>query len=294
MNTHSFFLRLYDALGWLAEVAIRSWLRLAGKSVARAEAPWLASPIGPPGRIGEQFYRRVAELEGLRLRTGEPGTGLIPDFDLLKGPHFDPAAVHPEIRHFYEHTSLYHLDVWSEATLVARPFLWLLVTLVSRRMEQLNFPVSSLETSRGMSSVILQLVDDAGRPVYSGWLRKLISTGRIVYVGFYTTGQPPGYGGTCVKVTFPVPLGSATVFLRPEAKPDGSFTLTSSGTRFGEPGFYRMLEVDAQRWKVRYLRTLREFFHVWLDDQGALRTDHVVRFLGLTVLRLHYKLSRAP
>ena len=88
------------------------------------------------------------------------------------------------------------------------------------------------------------------------------------------------------------PYGSATVFLRPEGQPDGSFKLISSGTRFGEPGFYRMVEAGAEHWRVRYLRTLREFFHVYVDRQGTLRTDHTVRFLGLTPLRLHYKLER--
>jgi hypothetical protein len=43
---------------------------------------------------------------------------------------------------------------------------------------------------------------------------------------------------------------------------------------------------------VRYIRTLRETFHVYVDPQGTLRTDHTVRFLGFTPLRLHYKLER--
>jgi hypothetical protein len=46
-------------------------------------------------------------------------------------------------------------------------------------------------------------------------------------------------------------------------------------------------------WWVRYLRTLHEFFHVWVDERGTLRTDHTVRFMGVSVLRLHYKLTRA-
>jgi hypothetical protein len=88
-----------------------------------------------------------------------------------------------------------------------------------------------------------------------------------------------------------VPLGSATVFLRPEAQPDGSFKLISGGSRFGEPGFYQMEEVGPDRWKVRYIRTLRENFHVYVDRERVLRTEHTVRFLGLTVLRLHYKIE---
>ena len=32
--------------------------------------------------------------------------------------------------------------------------------------------------------------------------------------------------------------------------------------------------------------------HVFIDERGALRCDHTVRFLGLPVLRLHYKMVR--
>jgi hypothetical protein len=53
-----------------------------------------------------------------------------------------------------------------------------------------------------------------------------------------------------------------------------------------------MVEAGPDHWKVRYLRTLREYFHVYVDREGTLRTDHLVRFLGLTVLRLHYKMER--
>ena len=32
---------------------------------------------------------------------------------------------------------------------------------------------------------------------------------------------------------------------------------------------------------------------MYVDQEGTLRTEHTVRFLGLTVLRLHYKMERA-
>ncbi len=283
----------YESVGLLAERAIRLGIRLGGRKVARADAPWLDCPLGPPGRIGEGFYERLAAREGLELRRGEPAAGLLPTFADLRGPHFDPDTVRPEVRHFYEHTSLYELEAWSETSWLGRPLLWLLVTLVSRRMDQLNFPVSPLETSRGMSSEILHLAKAGdGRVAFTGWLRKLAGTGRVVYAGFYSVGRPGGHPGNCVKVTFPVPRGSAVVFLRPEALPDGSFRLVSQGSGFGGPGFYRLVEAGPGHWWVRYLRTLHEFFHVWVDERGTLRTDHTVRFMGVGVLRLHYKLTR--
>jgi hypothetical protein len=284
--------RLYDTIGFLSGAGIRLWVRLTGKRVAKSSAPWLLCPAGPPGRIGEAFYTLLAHQECLQLQPSYDG-GLLPDFDILKGPDFDPTDIRPEIRDFYEHTSCYRLEAWSEAGLASRLFLWLLMTFVSRRMDQLNFPVSSLELAGGMTSEILELVNPAsGQRVYTGWLRRLAATGRVIYAGLYSAQQPPGYSGPCVKVCFPVPLGSATIFLRPEAQPDGSFKLISSGSRFGGPGGYRMVEVDSDHWKVRYIRTLREFFHVYVDQHGTLRTEHKIRFMGITVLRLHYKIVR--
>jgi len=39
--------------------------------------------------------------------------------------------------------------------------------------------------------------------------------------------------------------------------------------------------------------TLHELFHVYVDDEAALRTEHTISFLGLTIIRLHYKMSPA-
>jgi hypothetical protein len=284
--------RMTDALGALTAAGIRAWVRLIGKRVPKQSAPWLDCPMGPPGRIGAEFYQRLAERERLQLQPSA-GAGLLPSFDALRGDGFDPGQVHPAIRDFYEHTACYRLEAWSEAGLWTRFFLWALTRLVSRRMDQLNFPVSSLELAGGMTSRILPMVEpNTGRRAYTGWLRQLAATGRVIYTGLYSTERPGGHPGPCVKVSFPLPLGSATVFLRPEAQPDGSFRLISSGPGFGGPGFYRMVEVDETAWKVRYFRTLREYFHVYLDREGTLRTEHVVRFLGFTVLRLLYKMER--
>jgi hypothetical protein len=282
---------LYETIGRLAEKSIRLWVRLTGKRVAKASAPWLDCPMGPLGRIGEDIYTYLARQRGLHFQPAVDA-GLLPSFAALAGPHFDPEKVHPRVRDFYEHTGCYRLEAWSEAGLLGRFFLRLLVTFVSRRMDQLNFPVSSLELAGGMSSEVLPLVDGSGRLVYTGWLRRLVGEKRIIYAGLYATERPGAYEGACVKVSFPLPLGSATVFLRPEADPDGSFRLISSGSGFGQPGFYRMVEVGAEHWKVRYIRTLREFFHVYVDAAGVLRTEHTVRFLGVTVLRLLYKMER--
>ena len=283
---------LTEMAGDAGAQTIRQWVRLSGRRVCRHDALWLNCPMGPPGRIGAEFYDYLAKRERLEVRR-EPTAGLIPDFDALKGDGFDPGQIHPQVRDFYEHTACYRLAAWSEAAISTRVFLWALTQFVSRRMDQLNFPVSSLELSGGMTSDILPVVDESGKRLYTGWLRRLAASNRVIYTGLYSVQKPANYPAPCVKVSFPVPHGSSTVFLRPEAEPDGSFRLISSGRRFGDPGFYRMVDAGPDHWHVRYIRTLRERFHVYVDDRGLLRTEHVVKFLGLTPLRLHYTMERA-
>jgi hypothetical protein len=280
---------LRNAIGFCLEWGIEILVRATGKRVAKQEAPWLSCFLGQPGRIGAGVYERIAAEAGLRV-DGPRDAGLIPAFHALRGPSFNPYAIRPEIRNFYEHTGQYHLEVWSEVSLAGRFFLWLLVEFISRRMDQLNFPISSLEVAKGMSSEVIQLQEpESRRVVATGWLRRLKSSGNVIYAGLYSTLQIPGEENPCVKVTFPC-RGSANVYLRPIAHPDGSFGLDASGAGFGRSGFYRLVDGGPDHWRVRNFTTLHELFHVYVDTEGILRTDHTVSFLGITVIRLHYKM----
>jgi hypothetical protein len=281
---------LHAAFAALLDLGIEWMVRVTGRRIRRSDAPWLNCFLGEPGLIGTGIYQRIADQEQLRLRT-PPEVGLIPDFEALRGPSFDPEGVDSRIRHFYEHAAEYHLEVWSEVYFVGRFFLWLLVEFLSRRMDQLNFPISSLEVAKGMTSELVQLYEPAtGRVVSTGWLRRMKSTGRVIYAGIYSSIRIPGEENPCVRVTFPC-RGSANVYLRPVAHADGSFGLDSSGSAFGKSGFYRLVESGAEHWRVRNFTTLHELFRVYVDPDGVLRTDHKISFVGLTILRLHYKMT---
>jgi hypothetical protein len=277
-------------LGVTGIAVIRLYLRVFGRTVRKADVPWLLGPLGPDGEIGDRPYHIVAEQEGLTIERDAADAGLIPDFSVLNSPGFDTSKTAPAVRHFYEHTARYDLDVWSETRFPGRLFLWLIVSTVSRYMNQLNFPILGLETSRGMTSEVVPLRNRSGRAVHTGWQRRLLGSGQIIYSGFYTTVQPPRSTSPCVKVVFPVPRGNATVLLRPEYDAAGRFRLVSAGAGFGDAGFYRVLELDAERLKVRYLKTLRERFEVYTDEHEVLRCDHEIRFMGITMLRLHYRM----
>src|SRR6267142_2300416 len=283
---------LHGLISFCLESGIHLWVQLTGKLVRKSEAPWLAGPLGGRERIGTSIYERIAKAEGLLIRT-PPDAGLLEHFNVLRGPNFNPDTVHPDIRHFYEHAAEYQLDVWSEVSLVGQFFLWLLVEFISRRMDQLNFPISSLEVAKGMTSEIVQLREPgSGSLAYTGWLRRFRATGKVIYAGLYSETQIPGEANPCVKVTFPC-FGSSNVYLRPCAYADGTFGLVSTGAAFGRSGFYRIVELGAEHWRVRNFRTLHEIFHVYADEDGVLRTDHEITFVGLTILRLHYKMTLA-
>jgi hypothetical protein len=280
-----------SVIGTLGAWVIYALVWLFGRTHRRAEVAWLVGPMGGD-IIGDAPYRDVAAAEGLTVERHATDGGLVPDFRALDGGGFDAARIHPLVREFYEHTTAFAMDVWSRAYFPASVVLWLLVKTISRQVNQLNFPLSPLDTARGLESEIISLRRADGSVRYTGWFRTLAEDERVLYTGFYMTERAPAAAGPCVKVVFPMPRGNATVVLRPELGAGGSLLLDSSGRRFGDAGFYRVQARGDDRVRVWHIRSLQERFHVFVDDAGVLRCDHDVRFLGLPVLRLHYKIVR--
>jgi hypothetical protein len=95
----------------------------------------------------------------------------------------------------------------------------------------------------------------------------------------------------CVKAVFPMPDGNATVILRPVN--DGSgLRLTSVGSGFGDAGFYRV-QRSGDGIRVWRVARLHDNFHLYADQEGCVRCDHEIRFLGVSVITLHYRMAAA-
>lgn len=280
---------LRDAVGTLGAWFIYALIGLFGRRHRPDDIRWLLGPLGGP-TIGDRAYEETAEREGLTLVRDAKEGGLVPSFDVLSSAAFDPARVHPKIRDFYENTSAYRLDTWATTYFPANVALWLLVSTISRRVEQLNFPLDGLDTAHGMTSEIILLREPDGRVRYTGWFRKLARKAQVIYTGFYMTEEIPHAEGACVKVVFPMPNGNATVILRPENDERTGFRLVSAGERFGDVGFYRVQRSgDALRvWRIS---SLHETFCLYVDDEDTVRCEHDIRFLGFRVLTLHYKIG---
>ena len=113
----------------------------------------------------------------------------------------------------------------------------------------------------------------------------------MIYTGYYMVARPPLRDQPAVKVVFPMPRGNATVILRPRLDANGVFELSSAGDAFGDVGFYRVHALPNGSLRVWRIRTLKEHFRVYVDPANILRSDHEVRFLGLRVLHLHYRIE---
>lgn len=278
--------------GYLSDWVTQKWVILTGRSLLLNENSWLDGPIAGTDGIGGSYFEKLAVLEGLRLESDNQCVGLIDDLSVLTMGHSANRSISAGVRAFYEKTSDYTLDVWSEWSIPFRPFGRLLALVFSQRLQQLNVPLSSLDTSQGMTSAVLKLVDPAsGKVRYTAWLRHLVGTGNVLYAGTYSTTEVPGFEGVCIKVVFPLPNGNAIVIMKPETKEDGSLLLSSKGRRFGDPGFYFVVHDRKGGARARYVRAMHESIHVF-EATDSVRADHVLELFGSRFLKLHYRMAR--
>jgi len=160
----------------------------------------------------------------------------------LDGPGFRASDLRPEIRDFYEQTSAWRMEVWTQWTAAFQPAGELISRLFGRRVQQLALPTRPLDVALGMDSRVVPIVDDSGGQLAAAWLRTLRSTGEYVYSGCYSTRLLPAARQPSVHVAFPLEAGNVQVFLRPRVRPGGSLELSSPGGRFGDDGAYVVVE----------------------------------------------------
>lgn len=268
----------------------QQWVKVTGRRVSLRDAPWLDGPSASVHGVGTAFFDDLAAERGLTVdRTSRP-RGLF-QFQELAGPALDPGDVDPAVRRFYEQTSEYEMDSWSEWCGAFKPFGFALARVFSRRLQQLNVPLGPLDTSEGTSSEVLHLREKPGGPVvHTAWVRTLHRTRSILYAGTYSTVMVPGHPNRCVKVVFPLPNGNAIVILKPETDGAGALTVTSAGKRFGDPGFYFTVRSASGAMWARYVRTMQESIRAYAAGNGEVRADHTLRIFGRVFLRLHYRL----
>lgn len=273
---------------WITQV----WVKLTGRKFDPENNDWLIGPIGHTDIIKDKFIYELANKENLEIHHNGDDSGLLETFDDLQLTLAEKSMLHPKVVDFYEKTSNYNFEIWSEWCGFFKPFGWLLSVIFSKRLQQLNLPLSSLHSAKGIKSSIIKLVDKTtNKSKWTIWYRILKSTNDVIYSGVYTTCTIPNLPGKFLKVVFPLPNGNAIVIMRKEILRDGSLKLCSDGKKFGENGFYFTLIDHKGKYWGRFVKSMHEWITVYVDDENVLRADHNLQFYGFPFLNLHYKMA---
>lgn len=277
--------------GWSAvDLSTRKFWRAVGRPVELGgEHSWLRAPTSGTGRVTDAWLEAEAAHHGGSVLRDGAGAGLLRDMAVLDGPGFTAAALRPEIRDFYEHTSRWRLEVWVAWSPVFWPGGEAVARLFGRRLDQLALPMRSLDVAHGMDSAVTPILDASGTQQAAGWTRTVRATGERAFSGSYSSRLLPDADRRSLHVAFPLEAGNVQVFLRPDHGADGSLHLRSPGGAFGSDGAYVVAEDGGMTYAAR--APIRETFHLYVDDEGVLRADHDLRLLRASAVRLHYRLE---
>lgn len=236
------------------------------------------SRLRSDGPVGPDFLERTGAVD----RGRKPPRGLVPDLDDFASPDFAPAAVHPDIRAFYEQTSRFDLDVrpeWPRGAALAR-WVW---RRLGRRYDQMQFPQAGEEA---LASRLVAVRGEAdGRGDVRGWVRTR-ADGRALYVAAYAAHR--AHGQRYANIAFPLPGGSLTSVLRWEdlpGRPGGLRLTTYRHGQAGDQGVY------LRRGRFTARLPINETIDVWMDE-GAPRAVHRIHVLGRPFLAMHYRMRR--
>ncbi len=268
-------------------------LSLLAERVPAQDLPFVVPRAARSGYVGTGYLRELADDLNAEYVADAVDVGIVASLDALGGPDFNPAAVHPLVREFYEHTTRFRLDIVPQWRIWVRPGYLLYRSVVARPLGQANVPMNQRETQRGIRSRIDTITLPGQREVtVRGWIRSFTDTDEPIFVGIYTTYRDADRG--YVSVGFPVPQGSFTATLLPRARPDGGLVLTSAGSGLPDPGHY-LAHVDPGdgRLTAASVSGFAERLDVYVAD-GELRADHAFSVFGLPFLTLRYRIDRKP
>lgn len=163
--------------------------------------------------------------------------------------------------------------------------------ICSKRIEQLNVPIQSIEIAEALTSEIIHLVDPKTNEVKRTiWLRAFQATGQVVYSGVYETCVIPS-GSTCIKAIFPLPNGSATVILTPKVGNNGELILESAGNRIGDSGFYFLLKDSKGQLWTKYIKSFKDRLVVRSENENITATQTLTLW-NLRVLEFEYEIKK--
>ena len=266
---------------------------LLASQVPAANVPFVVPRASRARYVGTGYVKDLAEVLGGVYTADVADIGIVASLDELKGPGFDPAAVHPLVREFYEHTTRFTLDIVPEWRLWVRPGYLLYLTLLARPLGQASVPMNQRAAHRGVRSRIDTVTSAPNAPaVIRGWIRSYADTGDPIYVGIYTTYRHEGMG--YVSVGFPLPQASFTATLEPRARPGGGLVLDSRGGTAQSGHYLTYIDPVTSDLTVLAVHGFAERLDVYVDQAGELRAEHAFAVFGIPFLVLHYRMHRKP
>ena len=266
-------------------------LSLLAERVHPEDVPFVVPVASQTRYVGTDYVRTLALRLGGRYTPDVADIGIVASLDALAGPSFDPAAVNPLVREFYEHTTRFALDIVPQWRLWVRPGYLLYRTLLARPLGQANVPMSQREAQHGVRSRIDTISGADGAVSVRGWIRSAADTGEPIYVGIYTTYRHEDRG--YVSVGFPLPQASFTATLLPAERPGGGLVLDSRSP-LDQPGHYlTYVEPETGSLTTAAVRGFAERLEVYVAD-GELRAEHAFWVFGFPFLVLHYRMHRKP
>lgn len=265
----------------------QQWVILWGRKIDPSDYPWLIGPFGELNGIGEEFIHQLAEKENLIIIRNSRSKGLLRSISDLHLSEKEVESLSRKVIDFYEKTADYKLQFHVNWNPFFKLFGYMVNRLFSQRINQLNIPTANIPESEKLTSEIIELISNESKEVkYTVWLRKFQPTARVMYSGIYRTCTLPS-GKTCVKAIFPLPKGNATIILRPSVGDKNELILDSAGKKFGDAGFYFLLNDSKGGDWSQFIKSFTDQLIV-SEDQGDLKAIQTLRLWNLKVASFEY------
>lgn len=282
---------LADTMQKFQDWFTQQWVIICGRKINPSENTWLFGPFGEVSGIGEKFIHQLAQKEDLTIIRKSNSKGLLDSISSLYLSENEIKKLPKNVIDFYEKTSEYKLQLNVKWNPIFKIFGYVVNRLFSQRINQLNIPTNNIQSSENLTSEIIELVAKNTNEVkYTIWLRKFQSTGKVIYSGIYTTCLLPS-GITCVKAIFPLPKGNATVILKPSVGEKNELILNSSGNKFGDAGFYFLLNDSKGNCWSKYIKSFTDKLIV-SDENEKLKARQTLKLWHLKVARFEYEMKK--
>ena len=284
-------MNLADTMQKFQDWFTQQWVIICGRKINPSENTWLFGTFGEVSGNGEKFIHQLAEKEDLTIIRKSNSKGLLDSILSLNLSENEIKKLPKNVIDFYEKTSEYKLQLNVKWNPIFKIFGYVVNRLFSQRINQLNIPTNNIQSSENLTSEIIELVAKNTNEVkYTIWLRKFQSTGKVIYSGIYTTCLLPS-GITCVKAIFPLPKGNATVILKPSVGEKNELILDSSGNKFGDAGFYFLLNDSKGNCWSKYIKSFTDKLIV-SDENEKLKAKQTLKLWRLKVARFEYEMKK--